>query len=164
MIRKALYLSRTAAGLRHLNRIVVRPSVEIFFDIGPHPDGLQDSFQLISEDGIYNRVLKRNDAGSHSDKLEVLRFQDVFPGRKYSLRHYVAEGAGVVVFADVPFASIQQHGQATAPPPARKTRKRPPEAPPQHVSGDPVMRDEGADRPTLADYIARVQQGRKDVC
>jgi hypothetical protein len=98
--------------------------------VGGKPAQGADSVLLMSGDGRYRHALPLS-AASKKGGLLCVRFENVVPGRSYSL-YWQVGGEDVPFFENVPFANIAEHLPGAEKPPARakpKPRKAAPAAP-----------------------------------
>ena len=135
------FVAKTAAGRAHLNTLVLRRlwTVVIFLDEPGNRQDVDDSYQLLSDEGLYDKTLQRSEAVRHDEQRLALRFTEVIPKGTYSLYHRLSCGVEFPVFMEVPFADLEDHGEET-PESSNETWELPTFHPePEPVSGDPLL-------------------------
>lgn len=143
-------VTRTAGGLSDFNTLTARRlwTVVIYIHApGEQADGQDcgDSYQLLSDRGLYDETLQRSDAVREDEQHLALRFTEVVPEGTYSLYHRLSCGVEFPVFMAVPFEFLEDHGEQT-PEPSHETRGLPTlQAEPELVSGDPLLLHDPAD-------------------
>src|SRR5215470_5047925 len=120
------YVARTAQGLSHQNTLVFRKlwTVVVFLDRPEEDERIEDSYQLLSDDGFYDQTLQRTEAVHEGDNHLALHFTEVVPIGTYSLFHVLSSAIQIPIFLSVPFNTLENHGEET-PEPENETRNLP---------------------------------------
>jgi hypothetical protein len=137
-------VARTADGLNHINTLTHRKlwTVLIYIDA---PDeqaeklDCGDSYQLSSDEGLYDETLQRSDAVRLDEKRMALRFTEVIPEGTYSLYHLLACGVEFPVFMSVPFEDLEDSGKDAQEPDGQTWEPPKFQPEPKLVSGDPLL-------------------------
>jgi hypothetical protein len=113
----------------------------------PAPNDMEfrDSYQLISDIGLYDMTLPRSEATKEDETHIALRFTEVIPEATYSLYHRLPSGVEFPVFIEVPFTTLEDHGDETEEPTAEGWESPTFEAGPGMVSGDEHLLHHEAD-------------------
>lgn len=146
-MERSHFVSRTARGLEHGNTLVVRKlaTVTVLLEVGQRKADLKESYRLVSEAGLYERVLKRTDSVPAGERQLKLRFTEVVPSGTYSLYHVLMPGIEIPVFQAVPFASLHDHGEVTSEPERVAEQKTALTPPPRLHSNDPLLAHHATD-------------------
>jgi hypothetical protein len=99
----------------------------------------QDTYQLLSDSGLYEKILPRSESTKDDDTHLTLRFTEVIPEGTYSLYHRLPSGIEFTVFLEVPFTVLQDHGAETEEPAAETWDMPAFEAGPTMESGDEYL-------------------------
>lgn len=146
-MERSHFVSRTARGLEHGNTLVVRKlaTVVVLLEVGQRRADLKESYRLVSDAGLYERVLKRTESVPAGERQFKLRFTEVVPSETYSLYHVLMPGIEIPVFQAVPFAALHDYGEVTPEPeriPEQKTALTPQ---PRLRSNDPLLAHHATD-------------------
>lgn len=134
-------VARTASGLSHWNTLVLPKlwTVVITIDVPDQQDEMQDSYQLLSDDGLYDTTLQRSEATTMDETRVALRFTEVVPQGSYSLYHLLPSGIEYPIFLAVPFPDLEDHGEETEEPSSEAWAVPTLDPEPKMVSGDPLL-------------------------
>jgi hypothetical protein len=117
----------------------------------PTPDTqpFEDSYQLLSDIGLYDKTLPRSEATKEDETHLTLRFTQVVPEGTYSLYHRLPSGVEFPVFLEVPFTVLEDHGSETEEPAAEEWELPTFEPDPEMASGDEHLLHHEADHAVL---------------
>src|SRR5215831_8129185 len=151
------FVARTAGGLTHCNTLSVRRlwTVVIYLDCPGSPQDVGDTYQLLSDEGLYDKTLPRTEAVGLDEKRAALQFTEVIPIGTYSLYHRLYCGVEFPVFMKVPFSDLEDHGEQAQEPSVEDWEPPTLGPEPELVSGDPVLlhhEDDHAQPELVADW------------
>ncbi len=140
-------VARTALGLSHNNTLVLRllGTVVVYLDEPGYAHDVEDSFRLVSDQGLYDRMLKRAEATRVDEIHTALRFTEVVPEGTYTLFHRLKTGPEQLLFAQVPFSVLDNHGDETEEPSNEDYELFALLPEPELVSGDPLLIHDAVD-------------------